>query len=275
MTIYYGINTGAPNHYFFGTVRPQNTTVDIGAVEFSGPAGAAVASVTGGPLAFGNVATGSSSAARTLTLHNTGTANLTGITYTFTAGYTRATAAQGGGGTCGAAPATLTPATGTCTINVVFTPPAAGLSNGTLTIAANVAVTGSPVGLSGTGVAPVRAATLTPSPWSPTATRGVGTAGPTQVFTFTNTGNVNATGVTGGSLGGTSSGAYTILTTGTGRCGTVGNTTLAPNATCSVTVRFNPPAAPATTGVKNATLSVSYGPTPTQTATATLSGTAQ
>src|SRR4029077_434649 len=99
-----------PNHDFFNTTRPQNTTVDIGAVEYIGAPAAAVASVTGGPLAFGNVATGTSSAAQVLTLHNTGNANLTGITLTFTAGYTRATFAQGGAGTCGA---TLSPATAT------------------------------------------------------------------------------------------------------------------------------------------------------------------
>jgi len=45
---------------------------------------------------------------------------------------------------------------------VVFTPTALGQVNGTLTITANVAVTGSPVILSGTGVAPVMSATLAP-----------------------------------------------------------------------------------------------------------------
>jgi len=57
---------------------------------------------------------------------------------TFTAGYARATG--GGGGTCGPAPATLSVVTGSCTINVVFTPTAAGASTGTFTINANVAV---------------------------------------------------------------------------------------------------------------------------------------
>jgi hypothetical protein len=262
-----GNNTGAPPVDIFGTTRPQGARVDIGAVEFVGPAAAAVASVTGGPLVFGNVATGTSSAAQTLTLHNTGNAPLTGITYTFTSGYARATG--GGGGTCGPAPATLSVVTGSCTINVVFTPTAAGASTGTFTINANVAVTGSPVGLSGTGVTPVRTATLTPATWSPTATRGIGTAGPTQVFTLTNTGNVNLTGINMGTLSGTNSGAFTISPR---TCGTAGNTTLAPNGTCTVTVRFQPPTTGAT-GVKNATLTVN---TPSAgNKTAVLSGTAQ
>jgi len=282
----HGNNSGAPNHDFFGTSRPQNTTVDIGAVEFTGAAAAPVASVTGGPLAFGNVATGTSSTAQVLTLHNTGNATLTGITYTFTAGYTRATAAQGGAGTCGAAPATLTTVAGTCTIRVVFTPAAAGASTGSLTIAANVAVTGSPVALSGTGVAPVVAAALTPT------TRNFGTVtrncpgttpaqilacalDPAQVFTLTNTGNVTLTGIGHGTLAGTNVGAFAYrpaLSTCGAATGTqlVGNTTLAPGATCVVTVQFQPQTGQAT-GVKNATISVTDG---AGTQTSTLTGTA-
>jgi hypothetical protein len=149
--------------------------------------------VTGGPLAFGNVATGTTSAARTLTLHNTGTATLTGITV----GPFSSTRYTRSGGTCG----TTLAAGATCTINVVFSPNALGLVNATLPITASVTVTGSPVTLSGTGVAPVIAATLTPTTWSPSATRGVGILGPTQSFTLTNTGNVTLTGHRPGSSG--------------------------------------------------------------------------
>jgi hypothetical protein len=108
----------------------------------------AVASVTGGPLAFGNVGVGTTSASQTLTLHNTGTTPLTGITLAFSSPrYSRPAGAAGG--TCGA---TLTQVAGTCTITVVFAPNAAGLVNATLTITGNVAVAGSPVALSGTGI---------------------------------------------------------------------------------------------------------------------------
>jgi hypothetical protein len=68
----------APNHDFFGTPRPQGDGYDIGATEVVLPHGA-VASVTGGPLAFGNWGTGATSSALTLTLHNAGSANITGI----------------------------------------------------------------------------------------------------------------------------------------------------------------------------------------------------
>jgi len=116
--------TKAPTLDFFNNPRKANGAVDAGAVEFAGgPATAApaVASVTGGPLAFGNVAVGATSGSRQLVLHNTGTAPLTGITLVFASTGTAAPRfsrpAGAAGGTCGA---TLTPAAGTCTMNVVF-----------------------------------------------------------------------------------------------------------------------------------------------------------
>ena len=77
-------------------------------------------------------------------------ANLTGITVAVTAPFARA------GGTC-----TGTLAPGTCTITVVFSPTAVGAATGSVTINASVGVTGSPVLLSGTGLA--ASATLTPT----------------------------------------------------------------------------------------------------------------
>jgi hypothetical protein len=234
----------------------------------TGIAAAAIASVTGGPLAFGNVPTGTTSAARTLTLHNTGTALLTGITVgpASSVRYTRS------GGTCG----TTLAAGGTCTINVVFSPNALGLVNATLPITASVTVTGSPVGLSGTGIAPIIAATLTPTTWTTSATRGVGGLGPTQSFTLTNTGNVTLTGIAQGALGGTNATEFTVVrllsTCGPGLVNgqILGLTTLAPGATCNIQVQFTPLAAQ-TTGVKNATISVGDL---AGTQTSTLTGTA-
>ena len=111
----------APGVDFFGNSRKTNNFVDAGAVEFVAPS-IAIASVTGGPLAFGNQAVGTTSAAQTLTLHNNGGANLTGINVVVTAPFSRL------GGTCGV---TLTPAAATCTITVVFSPTTAVASTGT------------------------------------------------------------------------------------------------------------------------------------------------
>jgi hypothetical protein len=103
-------------------------------------------------------------------------------------------------------------------------------------------------------------ATLTPSSWNATCsgTLGCGLLAPTQVFTLTNTGNVALTGITQATLSGTNANQWTI-TRVLSTCGPSGNgqilglTTLAPGASCVVTVRFTP----TTTGPKGpATLSV-------------------
>jgi hypothetical protein len=263
----------APTTDFFGNPRPdvRRTAIDVGAIEYQLPANTAIANVTGGPLAFGNQVVGTTSAARTLTLNSTGTAQLTTIAVVVTAPFARA------GGTCG----TTLAAGVSCTITVTYTPTVIGASSGTATITASVGVTGSPVALSGTGVAAVKTATLTPTSHTyPNQTRNCpGITGgqilacsldPSQVFTLTNTGNVPLTGVNGGVLGGANPAEYGLAPLLTS-CGTPGNTTLAPGATCTIGVRFKPLTAQ-TTGVKTATLSVTDS---AGTQSVTLTGTAQ
>jgi hypothetical protein len=266
----------APATDFFGNARKPGP-VDAGAVEFqAGGASSAVASITGGPLAFGNVATGTTSPAQTLTLHNTGSAALTGITVAVTAPFSRA------GGTCSAA----LPPVSTCTITVVFSPTALGAANGTAPVTASIGVVNSPVTLTGTGAAPVMSATLTPTsrnygtvirncPGTTVAQIVACTLDPAQVFTLTNTGNVTLTGIGKGVLGGTNATEYTfrpLLST----CGPAGGgqlvatPTLAPGGTCVVMVQFQPKTAQ-TTGAKTATISVTDA---AGTQTSTLTGTA-
>jgi hypothetical protein len=133
--------------------RPSGAGFDIGADEFVAVA-AANASVTPTSLSFGTVIVGTSSAAQTLTLSNTGTATLSGIGVAVSAPFSRPAGASGG--TCG----TTLAAGATCTINVVFTPTAASAATGTAAITASVAVTGSPVALTGTGAPPPALPTL-------------------------------------------------------------------------------------------------------------------
>jgi hypothetical protein len=259
----------APPLDFYGNAR-KNGFVDAGAVEFAAAGATAIASVTGGPLAFGNVATGTTSASQQLVLHNTGTATLTGIALTFSpAQFSRPAGAAAG--TCG----TTLGAASTCTINVVFSPNAQGALNGTLTITASVTVSGSPVLLSGTGVAPVVSASLAPTSRNfGTVTRG-NLLGPIQVFTLTNTGNVTLTGITQGALGGANPTEFTVIrllsTCGPAGGGQLlGQTTLAPGGMCVVSVQFRPLTSEPT-GVKNATLSVTDA---AGTQTSSLTGTA-
>jgi len=226
--------TAAPQDDYFGTLRKTNGAVDIGAIEYAGPQ-VAVLSVTGGPLAFGNQVVGSASASRQLTLQNTGSAQATGIALTFSNGVFSRPSGNAGG-TCGA---TLN-AGANCTINVVFTPAATGAATGTLTIGANVAVTGSPVQLSGSGVAPA-SVTATPNPLTITVATPIGNAGTgTGAVTFRNTSAAGGPSVTVTNVAIASPGAngwgFTINLLGTGDNCT--GQTLNPGQTCTVTVRF-------------------------------------
>jgi hypothetical protein len=260
----------APGFDFYGTARKTNNAVDAGAVELAGGGGGATAvlSVTPTSVAFGSVGTGGTSAAHTLTLSNTGTAGATGITVVVTTQFSRPTG--GAGGTCG----TTLAAGVSCSINVVFSPTSTGAKTGTATITANVAVSGSPVALSGTGVAAVVSASLTPATWTATTvptTGCTGTGCPAQIFTLTNNGNVNLTGIAQGALGGTNPTQFFIMRSSS-TCGPAGNgqtaglTTLAPGGSCMVTVRFTPTA----TGTYSATVSVADA---AGTQTSTLTGT--
>ncbi len=99
---------------------------------------------------------------------------------------------------------------------------------------------------------------------------------PAQVFTLTNTGTVPLTGIAQATLGGANTNEFGIVRLAS-TCGPAGNgqllgiTTLAPGATCIVTVQFKPLTAQPT-GVKNATVSVTDS---AGTQTSTLTGTAR
>src|SRR5262249_9043595 len=107
-----------------------------------------------------------------------------------------------------------------------------------------------------------------------TADLGCMTA-PLQLFTLTNTGNVTLTGIGQAVLGGTDPSEFNVdrLISTCGPAGggqLAGQTTLAPGASCVVTVAFHPLTSQ-TTGAKSATISMTDA---AGTQTSTLTGTA-
>ena len=160
------IGVEAPSCVFSITFKPTATGPLAGAITFTdnatgspqtvtlsgtGTAGTATLTVTPGSLTFGSQTVSTTSAAQSVTVKNTSTAtvNFTGFTISGEDGEDFAVPAASGGA-CN--PTGTLAAGASCTINVAFTPGAAGTRSATLNIADNA--TGSPqaVTLSGTGV---------------------------------------------------------------------------------------------------------------------------
>jgi hypothetical protein len=93
---------------------------------------------------------------------------------------------------------------------------------------------------------------------------------PAQVFTLTNNGAATLTGISQASLTGANTADFSIVALTT-TCGKAGFTTLAHNASCTVTLQFKPRTSEAA-GTKTATVSVG---TAAGTQSATLTGTAK
>ena len=202
----------------------------------SGSGGAASAALVGAsPLAFGSLAVGTGPAARVVIIRNTGGGFLVGAPATI-AGANAAdftiindacdTTVLGGGGIC--------------TIDVGFSPAAAGARTATLTVptsAGNVTVT-----LNGTGAAATTAAQATIAKPAAFGTRRIGDPLVTKTVPVRNDGTANLTISSATS----STSAFTV---DLGTC----NVPLAPTKTCKLNVTFVPSLP---IGPKSATLTV-------------------
>lgn len=219
---------------YFGNTRGGRN--DIGAVQFAGTLSAAAASVSPGALAFGNWAVGTASSVLNVTVSNTGTTGLAGMTYGGVAApFSRVTTGTFPAGAPNCA-ATLA-AGASCTLKLQFAPTAASASSGTLTIAsttAGAAITPATVSLTGAGVANRSTVSIS----APTITLPAGALTGTGLVTFTNTAlagssqvNVTNTTVSGGRLL-----TYNFIAVAGGD-GCTG-VPLAPGASCTVSVRF-------------------------------------
>ena len=129
--------------------------------EFFGTSSSPVASLSPTSLTFASQTVGSSSAAQTVTLSNTGGAALT-ITSIAASGDFAET------NNCGSSLA----ASGNCTISVTFTPTASGTRTGSLGVTDNAAGSPQTVSLTGTGSGTAADFSLSVSPASGTITAG-------------------------------------------------------------------------------------------------------
>jgi len=196
-------------------------------------------------LTFTAQTLGTTSAAQTVTVSNTGTAVLTlaGLTLggTASAEFTR-------GGTC--QPGTNVAVGGTCSIQLTFTPAVAGARNATVTITHNATGGTSTVSLIGTGALAPAVASVTPAALSFTQT--INSPSIAQAVTVRNTGGqpltLGAIGISGANAAEYMIGAASTCSTGT---------VLNGGTNCNLQVTFRPTVA----GARSAQLSIAHSAT--------------
>ena len=193
-------------------------------------------------LSFGNQNIGTTSAAQSVTVTNSGTAPLT-ITSISLSGTNAADFTQTN--TCPASPSTLA-ANATCAISVTFTPSASGARSASISLSDNASDSPQSAPLSGTGVTAAPSVTLTPTSVG-FGNQNVGTTSATQTITLTNSGTAPLT-ISGIALAGTNAADFAQTNT----C-PLSPSTLAAAATCTISVTFTP----AATGSRTANVSVS------------------
>ena len=163
---------------------------------------------------FGNVVVGVTSAAKTIKLKNTGSADLSLSSIVISGNFAQTN-------DC---PAVLAP-NQECTLTITFTPTATGPRTGTLTVTDNAANSPQTLNLSGTGTQPALTASRTTVAFGSILVNTV----KTETVDLTNTGSATLT-------------ITSISTPGApfsrSNCGA----TLAPNAKCTLTLSFSPTA---------------------------------
>ena len=210
-----------------------------------------IAAVAPASLTFGSQDTGTTSAALTVTLSNTGSAVLTVANIAISGDFSQTN-------NCG----NSVTAGGSCTISVTFTPSAAGTRTGTLTITDNNnGATGSTqtVSLTGTGTTPAPLAGISPASLTFAATM-VNSSTSSQTVTLSNTGSAAL------SVAGIAASANFAQTN---NCGS----SVAAGGSCTINVTFSPTKGGSLTGTL--TITDNSNNTTGSTQTVTLSGTGQ
>lgn len=230
-TVNVGFTPGTEGSLSSSISITDNTSPAAQTVPVSGTGLAAEATLTPS-LTFGNQFEGTSSAAQTATLTNNGNVALSIVSIAVKGDYEETS-------TCASSLAVNS----SCSISVTFKPTALGAASGTITVTDNANGSSSSmqtVALNGTGIGPT--AGVTPASLT-FASQLVNTTGTTQSITLNNTGTATLT-ITSIVIGGSNAGDFAQ----TNNCGT----SVASNASCSITVSFKPTAA----GARSATVTV-------------------
>lgn len=200
-------------------VPVSNAASNTATLTVNAPAAPAV-QLTPGGLNFGSVTVGTPAPPQSALLQNVGTANLVLSGLSLTPGDFTET------NTCPIGPPGLPPA-GTCAFAVNFTPAAVGVRSADITIASNAATSPNILPLTGTGVAvPVAIPSLLPSALTfPTQT--VGTTSAAQSVTLSNAGAAPLA-------------IASIITEGDFAQSNACPSSLAPSASCGISVTFSP-----------------------------------
>lgn len=221
---------------------PSNANNGTQSVSLTGTGVSAIASVAPTSLTYASQLFNTTSAAKTVTVTNTGTSSLTvtGVTLTGTNATDFAISSNG----CSASVAIGA----NCVIAVTFTPPVAGSRTATLQVASNASNGTQSVPLTGTGISAVASVAPTSLGY---ANQLINTTSAAQSVTVTNTGTSSLT-VTGVTLAGANPSDYTISNNG---C----SATVAVGANCIISVTFTPATVGSRTGILQIASNASNG----------------
>ena len=210
-------------------VAPYNTLTSPLSGSGTGP----VDGLTPAGISFGSQPVGTTSAAQTATMTNSGNGALN-LSAVVIVGINASDFAQTN--TC----STSVSPRGSCTVNVTFTPTASGTRTASLAFTDNAAGSPQTVSLSGTGMAPGVSLSASSVAFG---NQLVSTTSAAQTVTLTNSGNA-ALSITGMAITGTNASAFAQTNT----CGS----SVAAGGTCTISVTFTPTAS----GSDTASLSI-------------------
>jgi cytochrome c553 len=197
------------------------------------PVGVAVAQVAPSPLTFVSTIQGQAAGTQTVTLSNTGNANLsiTSVTLASTSADLQQDFSAVGNGVCGAGG--IVPGGSSCTFTIGFTPKAIGARSASLSISHSVGT--SVATLQGTGTA-IPTASISVTQPTAFANTVINSPAITQNIVLTNSGTANLQ-LSAISLSGAASSAFSVQNN-PGNC--TASTTISPTSSCTITVAFAP-----------------------------------